>query len=196
MKLSVPTIGQGGVSPVAPARRSSAPARAERTPADGEDRLELSRQAMRWVETLDDKRLRERERAQALRERLANGTDIREQLDAADATAEAALEPYEVLSRCMKIAANIMSGKKVPAKDVQYLMENDPKLYQMSVALRRPPKDDRECERVVRDGDGEAASGASPASGAGVSAGAVSAPAAPSGGEAPAAPADGGGEPA
>lgn len=187
MKLSVPIIGQGGVSrAAAPARGASAPVRAEWTPTGEEDRLEVSREAVRWVEALSDKKLREQERAQALRERLARRADIRDQLDDANETAEAMGESFQVMSRCMKIAANIMSGKKVPAKDVQYLMEHDSKLFQMAMAMRRSPKDE-ECDRVVKEEDEEAG-----ASGADAGTGAAPAPAASLGGEAPAAPADGG----
>lgn len=59
--------------------------------------------------------------------------------DAADAEGES----LRVMNRCMKIASNIMSGKRVPLKDLKYLMEHDSKLYQMAMVMRRPNKDDK-----------------------------------------------------
>ena len=185
MELSVRPSGQSGEKPAgAAARSTSAPVRTETEPADG-DRLELSRAAVRWVESLSDKKLQEREWQEALRKKLESRSDILDQLDDANETADAAGESLRVMGRCMKIASNIMSGKKVPDKDIQYLMEHDAKLYQMALSMRRPPKDE-ESDPVIKDEDeetaGEASSGPD-ASAAPVSSPATEAPSAPPGGE-------------
>lgn len=50
--------------------------------------------------------------------------------------ADAMKESLEKMKRCSKIAKNIQKGHKVPPKDEKYLLENDPKLYMMAMALR------------------------------------------------------------
>ena len=45
-------------------------------------------------------------------------------------------ESLDKMKRCSKIAKNIQKGHKVPPKDEKYLLENDPKLYMMAMALR------------------------------------------------------------
>ena len=50
--------------------------------------------------------------------------------------AKAMKESLDKMKRCSKIAKNIQKGHKVPPKDEKYLLENDPKLYMMAMALR------------------------------------------------------------
>jgi len=57
----------------------------------------------------------------------------------------------KVIERCHKIAARIMRGDKVPPKDAQYLMENDPEGYKLAMAMRRPKKKPKEWESVLKD---------------------------------------------
>lgn len=190
MELSIRPVGQGGRKIVcaAAARTADGAAKTKTEPTDA-DRLELSRAAMSWVETLNDRNLQERERQEALKQKLAGQSDLLNQLDSANETADAQGENFRVMERCFKIASNIMSGKRVPPKDLQYLMEHDPKLYQLAVAMRRSDKDDKECDPVVKDEDEEASTGET---GSGLDA--PSAPADSPGAEAPSAPAKGGAE--
>ena len=64
----------------------------------------------------------------------------------------------KILKICSKIAARIQAGDKVPLKDLQYLMKNNPLAYKMAMASRKPKKDPKECECVVpkeRLGEGQ-----------------------------------------
>ncbi len=61
----------------------------------------------------------------------------------------------DVLKTCSKIAARIRDGDKVPLKDLQYLMKNDPQAYQMAMASRKPKDDSKEWERAISNGEQE-----------------------------------------
>ena len=81
---------------------------------------------------------------------------------------DALSEELDVQMKCLKIAMNIMKGKKVPPEDERYLMEHDPEGYKITIALRKPPKkNEKECESVLKDeeeGSGETGE-AAPAAG-------------------------------
>lgn len=191
MELSVSPVGRGYVKTAArTAAQAGAPASRTKTGTAGGDRLELSRSALNWVETLSDRNYQEQERKAALQQqKMADYTDLSQQLEDADNTADAQGESLRVMNRCMKIAANIMSGKRVPPKDLKYLMEHDSKMYQMAMAMRRPSKDDEKCDPVIRDEDEESSSGKTTAA---EPDGIVSPPESSAGAEAPSAPTDGG----
>lgn len=55
----------------------------------------------------------------------------------------------KVLKVCSKIAARIRAGDKVPLKDLQYLMRNDPQAYRMAMASRKPKDAPKEWESAV-----------------------------------------------
>ena len=55
--------------------------------------------------------------------------------------------------KCLKIASRIMSGDKVPPEDPRFLLENDPKLYQMAVTGRLPKEDPKEHKSVLDEED-------------------------------------------
>lgn len=122
------------------------------------DRLELSQAAMRWVETLNDRRFQAQERAAALEQQKSGGTDLLRQLEDANRSAEAQSETFEVMSRCMKIAANLLKGKRVPPRDLQYLMEHDAELYKLAISMRslNRKKDDEESDPVITDEEEDA----------------------------------------
>lgn len=163
------------------------------------DRMELSKAALSYVQSVAERQEKILQKQEAQKNKLAQYGDISQQIaqanEQATATADAQNEQFKTMNRCSKIAANVMSGKKVPLKDLQYLMKHDSKLYQMAMAMRRPPKDDKECDSVLKDGDDESSDSASSA----VSdASASSSPAAGGSAEAPApaaeaAPSEGGG---
>lgn len=163
------------------------------------DRMELSKAALSYVQSVAERQEKILQKQEAQKNKLAQYGDISQQIaqanEQATATADAQNEQFKTMNRCSKIAANVMSGKKVPLKDLQYLMKHDSKLYQMAMAMRRPPKDDKECDSVLKDGDDESSDSASSA----VSdASASSSPAAGGNAEAPApaaeaAPSEGGG---
>lgn len=163
------------------------------------DRMELSKAALSYVQSVAERQEKILQKQEAQKNKLAQHGAISQQIaqanEQATATADAQNEQFKTMNRCSKIAANVMSGKKVPLKDLQYLMKHDSKLYQMAMAMRRPPKDDKECDSVFKDGDDESSDSASSA----VSdASASSSPAAGGSAEAPApaaeaAPSEGGG---
>ena len=143
----------GRTGGTAPARTAGAAetAAAERPRTVSNDRVELSRAAMEWVETLNDQRFQAQERAAALAQKKNDSLGLLDQLKSADESADAQSEALEAMSRCMKIASNLMKGKRVPPRDLKYLMEHEPKLYQMAMSRRRPSKDDEDSDPVITD---------------------------------------------
>lgn len=189
MELSVSSIGRGSVKIVKTAQAGPAATKTKAGTANG-DRLVLSRAALNWVETLNDRNFQDQERRAALQQqKLADNMNLSQQMEGADDAADAAGESLRVMDRCMKIASNIMRGKRVPLKDLRYLMEHDSKLYQMAMAMRRPNKDDEKCDPVVKAEDEESSSGGTTDAGAD---GAVSAPESSAGAETPDSSSDGG----
>lgn len=87
----------------------------------------------------------------------------------------------EVMKACNKIAARIQAGDKVPLKDLQYLMKNDPQGYQLAMASRKPKEDPKEWKSAVpeeeqehgrwADAAGEQTDGVQACSGSGCSSG-------------------------
>ena len=115
------------------------------------DRLELSRQ---WVEQLQEQDARLRA---AL---LTGGKEEKDEggilgcMETEEDQLDALSEQLDVQMKCMKIAANIMKGKKVPPEDERYLMEHDPEGYKLAIAMRSMEReDDEECESVLKDED-------------------------------------------
>lgn len=67
---------------------------------------------------------------------------------------DALSEELDVQMKCLKIAMNMMRGKKVPPEDEKYLMEHDPDGYKMAIAMKVLVKEDKkECESVLDDED-------------------------------------------
>lgn len=153
--------------------------KAARTPAT--DRLVLSQ----WVAQVDE------QRAQAERQfymssdvepkdqGIWSALDSQSQQDASELDMMA--KELDAQLKCAEIAARIMAGKKVPMKDEHFLMESDPAIYKLALALRKrvPDPDEKECESVLDDEDkqsgqsgGEAGpvTAAAPAEGGGESA--------------------------
>lgn len=193
MGLLIQPVGKSPV--ITTSKKAEEPA--EQTPLSAaeqrkKDRMELSKAALSYVQSVAERQEKILQKQEAQKNKLAQHGAISQQIaqanEQATATADAQNEQFKTMNRCSKIAANVMSGKKVPLKDLQYLMKHDSKLYQMAMAMRRPPKDDKECDSVLKDGDDESSDSASSA----VSdASASSSPAA--GGSAEAAPSEGGG---
>lgn len=150
------------------------------------DRLELSRQC---VQTMEEQRARiqaavltgtdQKEKSNGILDMLDQPSAEEEQLDAMS-------EQLDVQMKCLKIAMNMMKGKRVPPEDERYLMEHDPEGYKLAIAMRKlPEKDDEECESVLKDedktpGEADGTEETAPAEGGGASSGGE---AADSGGE-------------
>lgn len=161
-----------------PAKREETGTAAAGRPSS--DRVELSQQ---WTEHLEQQRAQVQAALLAGKQEKKSG-GILDMLDGPDSQElDAQMEALRVQQKCMEISRRIMAGKRVPPEDEQYLMEHDPEGYKLTIALRRPPKDDEECESVLDEedrgsgetaGTGEAApaegGGDAPSSGGGESA--------------------------
>ena len=125
------------------------------------DRVELSRQ---WTEQMEDQRkqllsLLSQPTGQNKKKNSNALLDMLDRVNASNEEADAMAKQLKMRMKCVEIARRIMQGKKVPLKDERYLMENDPKAYQLAMALRKPPKkDEKECKSVLDDEDEESES--------------------------------------
>ena len=131
------------------ARTPDTPVKAEaaqrKEPAD---KLTLSRQAVAFVEEQSRKMWDEvREREQRRQSRMAGAAEP------ANGELDLLSQGLKVLELCQKIAASIMKGDKVPMKDLQFLMENDPDGYRLAMAMRRHKEDPEEVDSVLEDED-------------------------------------------
>ena len=116
------------------------------------DRLELSRQ---WVERMEEQNTR-------FQAALLSGGEQSDKdaggilgyMETEEDKLDALSEQLDIQMKCMKIAANMMKGKKVPPEDERYLMEHDPEGYKLAISMRSMEKvDDKECESVLKDED-------------------------------------------
>ena len=122
------------------------------------DRLELSQQC---VQTMEEQRARIQAAVLtgADQEEKSNGIlDMLDQPSAEEEQLDAMSEQLDVQMKCLKIAMNIMKGKKVPPEDERYLMENDPNGYKLAMSMKFMVKEDKkECKSVLdgedKDGD-------------------------------------------
>ena len=120
------------------------------------DRVE---QSLRWVKQMEDQRkqllsLLSRPAGRGKEKKSGGVLDMLDEVSAANEEVDAMSRQLKMRMKCVEIARRIMQGKKVPIKDERYLMENDPKGYQLAMALRKPPKkDEKECKSVLDDED-------------------------------------------
>ena len=91
--------------------------------------------------------------AQAQKQAELVRQQAREEAERARETAEAMAEWLDARLKCLKIASRIMSGDRVPPEDSRFLLENDPKLYQMAVTGRLPKEDPKEHKSVLDEED-------------------------------------------
>lgn len=61
--------------------------------------------------------------------------------------------PEEIRRICMKIAARIRKGDKVPIKDLKYLLKKDPQLYQMAMINKKPNDNPKKWKQLSPDED-------------------------------------------
>ncbi|MDE6261503.1 MAG: hypothetical protein K2M42_11735 [Oscillospiraceae bacterium] len=119
---------------------SDTPAKAQ-TPQRQEptDKLSLSRQALAFFE--EQNRLRQAEEQRRAAQKQSGG-----ELDLLE-------KALDVQDKCLKIAASIMKGNRVPPEDLEYLMNNDPEGYKLAMALRRENPDPEDEKSVLDDED-------------------------------------------
>ena len=144
------------------------------------DRLELSRQ---WVEQMEEQsaRLQAALSQPAGEDKKSDGIlGMLDDMETEEDKLDAMSEQLDVQMKCLKIAMNIMKGKKVPPEDERYLMENDPNGYKLAMSMKSMVKEDKkECKSVLDDEDKNGSSKTGEAESASGGEGAVS-----SGGEA------------
>ncbi|HIW84680.1 MAG TPA: hypothetical protein H9873_10215 [Candidatus Dorea gallistercoris] len=97
------------------------------------DQLTISKQVLAMLETQN--RIREME------ERLGNSPESQ--------TLDTMSKAMKTLKTCSTIAARIKAGDKVPLKDLQYLMRNDPQAYHLAMAARKPKENPKEWDSAV-----------------------------------------------
>ncbi|MDE6282302.1 MAG: hypothetical protein K2M15_11060 [Oscillospiraceae bacterium] len=120
-----------------------APAKAQAKPAqqqESADKLTLSRQALAFFEEQNRLRQAEEQRRAAQKQSGSSELDLLE-------------KALDVQDKCLKIAASIMKGNRVPPEDLEYLMNNDPEGYKLAMAMRRENPDPEDEESVLDDED-------------------------------------------
>ncbi len=131
------------------AENSAAPARAQAQPAQKQapaDKVSLSRQALDWLEEQSQKMW---EQNQSREQRQGGAYGALSALDSAGSELDLLSKAADVQDKCLKIAASIMKGDRVPPEDLEYLMKNDPEGYKLALALRREKEDPEDCESVL-----------------------------------------------
>ena len=143
--------GEGALPPAArPAQKGGR----KTAPRLSADRLELSRQ---WVEAMEEQRART-QAAMLAGGKNAEGDSggLLGYMETEEDKLDAMSEQLDTQMKCLKIAMNIMKGKKVPPEDERYLMEHDPVGYKLAIAMKSMTKEDKkECESVLDDEDKE-----------------------------------------
>ena len=143
--------GEGALPPAArPAQKGER----KTAPRPSADRLELSRQ---WVEAMEEQRART-QAAMLAGGKHAEGDSggLLGYMETEEDKLDAMSEQLDTQMKCLKIAMNIMKGKKVPPEDERYLMEHDPDGYKLAIAMKSMTKEDKkECESVLDDEDKE-----------------------------------------
>ena len=143
---------QTGFAPARPVKSGEKKTETAARPAA--DRLELSRQ---WVEQMEEQsaRLQAALSQPAGEDKKSDGIlGMLDYMETEEDKLDALSEQLDIQMKCMKIAANMMKGKKVPPEDERYLMEHDPEGYKLAISMRSMEKvDDKECESVLKDED-------------------------------------------
>ena len=143
-----------GESALPPAARPAQKGERKTAPRLSADRLELSRQ---WVEAMEEQRART-QAAMLAGGKKAEGDSggLLGYMETEEDKLDAMSEQLDTQMKCLKIAMNIMKGKKVPPEDERYLMEHDPDGYKLAIAMKSMTKEDKkECESVLDDEDKE-----------------------------------------
>lgn len=122
--------------------------RQRKTPAD---RLTLSRQALDFVQE-QNRRMweqaqeREQRRQSRMEDSLSALESSKQELDFLN-------KQTKVMNKCLKIAASIMKGNRVPPEDLEYLMKNDPEGYKLALAMCRENPDPKDEKSVLDEED-------------------------------------------
>ena len=159
-------------------KKTDAPAKAQASqPKEPADKFSLSQQALAYVDEQNRKlwdwnQAWEERRQSRMDEILGSSQSKSKELELLE-------KAMDVMNKCLKIAASIMKGNRVPPEDLEYLMKNDPDGYRMALALRRENPDPKDEKSVLDDED---KNGGAEESGGEAEAPQVSAPEASAGG--------------
>lgn len=138
------------LSKLTPKKADSAKTQASK-PQEPTDKFSLSRQALTYVDEQDRKMWNwQQEREQRRQNRMADSLSA---LDSTKSELDLLSKSMDVMDKCLKIAASIMKGNKVPPEDLQYLMKNDPDGYRMALALRKENPDPKDEKSVLDEED-------------------------------------------
>lgn len=66
-----------------------------------------------------------------------------------DPQVEAMKKQMKTLRQCAKIAASLREGDNVPPEDLRFLIRNNPQLYTLAMAMRKPKEDPEDCKSVL-----------------------------------------------
>ena len=133
-------------------RKAQAPAQSKPAqPQAHADKLTLSRQALNYLEEQNRRLWQETQEREQRRQARMN--DSLSALDSAKQEMDLLSKAADVQTKCLKIAASIMKGNRVPPEDLEYLMKNDPEGYKMAMAMRRENPDPEDEESVLDEED-------------------------------------------
>lgn len=60
---------------------------------------------------------------------------------------------YGVYIKCLQISSRIINGDNVPAEDIQFLAEKEPKLFTDSILLRQEKRNPKDYDSLLEDED-------------------------------------------
>ena len=63
--------------------------------------------------------------------------------------------PYEIKLKCFVISSRIMAGDKVPQKDINFLIENEPGMYFNAILLRKQKENPEKYKSLIEDEDSQ-----------------------------------------
>ncbi|NCE63122.1 hypothetical protein D1159_00655 [Pseudoflavonifractor sp. 524-17] len=146
---------RGTQTSFAPAVQKEPPAPARKSARPSADRLELSR----WMASMDQERLQAEQafyRPSTGDTAAARGDGgllgLLDEMETKEKQMDAMEEALDAMDKCLKIAARIMAGKKVPKQDEDYLRLKDPKGYQMAILLQKKETGEK-CKTVLDEDD-------------------------------------------
>ena len=153
--MEIRRVLRGEQTSFAPARPvKSGEKKTETAARPAADRLELSRQ---WVAQMEEQsaRLQAALSQPVGEDKESDGIlGMLDYMETEEDKLDAMSEQLDVQMKCLKIAMNIMKGKKVPPEDERYLMENDPNGYKLAMSMKAMVKEDKkECKSVLDDED-------------------------------------------
>lgn len=76
---------------------------------------------------------------------------IEKQLASVKQSADAQSDGIKTTAACMRIAARLMNGDRVPLKDQRYLQQSSPDLYRQALMFRKPNPKPKDYDSVLEE---------------------------------------------